>query len=76
LKLEKKIAKWSDEKVLETFYALLDRASISTRFIHDENGILTHHSIVVTSGDKFFMSSPQPVDWPLMPVPTPEGNVH
>lgn len=72
-KLEKKIDKWSDEKCLENFAKFLDRVSISTSFIQQEEGLLTHQIIVVRCGDKALTSDPQELDWPLQALPVPEA---
>lgn len=72
--LEEQIETWSDEECLENFSKFLDRVTISSDFLQDEEGeMYTHEQLVVSCGDKFFTSDPQEMDWPLQMLPMPEA---
>lgn len=72
--IEKKLAKWSDEKVLEVLYAFLeDRVQVTNKLLQNEDGFVTHQMIIFQCGDKFFTGEPQELIQPLEPLPIPDG---
>lgn len=73
MNLEKKIEKWSDQRVLEEFAKFLSRVVIRPEFVQDADGLVTHHVLMVTSGDKYFASEALPLSWPMQPLPIPEA---
>lgn len=73
MKLEKKIAEWSDEECLLNFGKFFERVSVTTQFIQDPQGLLTHQIITMVCGDKILLSEPSELEWPLQPLPMPEA---
>lgn len=63
---------WSDEETLREFFKFFPRVSITTEMLENDEGAVVAQSMVVMSGNKIIMSAPQPLDWPLMPIPAPE----
>lgn len=66
------IDKWDDEETLRQFFKFFPRVTISTEMLENDAGAVVAQAMVVMSGNKIIMSEPQPLDWPLMPVPAPE----
>jgi hypothetical protein len=77
--IDSQIEKWTDEEVLFNFSKFFDRVGISTKFVQDEDGLLTHQVLTMICGEKAIMSEPQKLEWPLQPLPMPEafeGKIH
>lgn len=56
-----KVAKWDDEKCLETFVTLLSRVDVTTAFAQDDSGIIDHQVLILNCGDKEIVSDPIPL---------------
>lgn len=64
-----KIKEWSDEKCLAKAIELIeDRVTISTAFVANDEGVLTHQVLVLTSGEYSTESGPAPLEVPLIPA--------
>lgn len=74
-KIGKKIVKgletWTDEEVLILFSLFFDRVNIASQFIENEDGLLTHQVMTITSGEKIMVSDPAELEWPLQMLPRP-----
>lgn len=73
-KWKKLLEKMTDEEVLaSTYLTLATRVDIATEFVQNEEGALTHETLILKCGDKVFTSEPQPFEWPLQMLPVPEA---
>lgn len=63
----------TDEEVLTEWAKFMGRVGISSQFIQNEDGLITHQVMVITCGDKMVVSDPQALEWPLQPMPRPEA---
>ncbi len=68
-----KIKDWiieaDDEDVLEMFTEFLKhRVALGNQFIQDKGGYITHQVAVGVCGDYHFTSSPQELEWPMLPM--------
>lgn len=66
---------WSDDETLRQFFKFFPRVVVTTEFLNNDEGAVIGQCIVVMAGNKIVFSEPQPLDWPLMPVPAPEVSV-
>ncbi len=66
--LKKAIKEWDDEELMQMFALFLERVDVSSTFLRNEDGMLTHEALVFQSEDKVLISDPRELDWPLMPV--------
>lgn len=72
--IDKNINTWSNEEVLTQFGKFFDRIQFDSEFIQDEeDGLVTHQVLIIRAGDKMIVSEPQPLEWPLQPLPLPEA---
>lgn len=61
------IEKGSDKEVLESFLEFLrTRVELTTGYVRDDEGVLTHSAIVVRCGTLEGQSAPQLLEEPLM----------
>lgn len=77
-KIEKLVSEGTDEEVLFNFSKFLGRVGINTSFVNlDETDLtkVTHQVMYIHSGDKAVQSMPQPLEYPLQPVPVPDGEI-
>jgi len=72
-KLLEKIAKWSAEECLMNFSKFFTRVNLSTEFVQDDEGLIVAEVLIMNVDDKKIVSDPQPLEWPLLPAPLPEG---
>ncbi len=72
-KIDKKLMEWDDEECLNQFSKFLDRVGISSQFIQNDEGLLTHQLMLITCGEKVIVSEPLALEWPLQPLPMPEA---
>lgn len=73
-KLHNQIEKeWTDKEVLENFGKFLDRVSVATSFLTNDDGAITHSVVMFKCGDKVLVSDPSEFEWPLMLMPKPEA---
>ncbi len=73
--LTKQIEDWNDEQTLFNFSKFLEKVGISSQFIQDDEGLITHQVMTIQCGDKIIVSEPQELEWPLQPLPMPEAFV-
>lgn len=66
------IDKWSDEEVLTEFFKFFPRVAQINELIENEEGAIVAQVLLTMVGDKITFSEPQILDWPLMPVPSPD----
>jgi len=72
--IDKNIETWTDEEVLNQILKFSPRVVFDSEFVQDqETGMVTHQILIIRSGEKFVMSEPQQLDWPLQPMPVPEA---
>lgn len=71
--IEDMVDTYEDEALLVEFVKFLERIDISTQFIQDSDGLLTHQVLFIKCGDKTTNSDPMQLDWPLQPLPMPEA---
>ena len=69
--IEDGLKTWTDEECLINFSKFFERVSMTTQFIQDSDGLLTHQVLTTACGDKFMASAPQELEWPLQPMPFP-----
>lgn len=76
-KLTKKIGtlleSGTDEEVLLIFSKFLNRVSMSSEFIQDEEGLFTHEMMLIACGDRMIASEATELEWPLQMLPLPEA---
>ena len=65
--------KWDDEKILKAFTLFTPHVDISSHFIEDDDGLITHQLLMLKAGDLVLSSDPQPLDWPLTRLPVPDA---
>lgn len=70
--IEEGLKSWTDEECLANFSKFFTRVSMTTQFVQDDDGLLTHQILTTACGDKYMASSPQELEWPLQPMPFPE----
>lgn len=70
--LEKQIETWTDEECLYNFTKFFGRVNMSTEFIQDEEGVITHEILHMFCGNKLISSGPQQLEWPVKPLALPE----
>lgn len=66
------IDKWTDEEVLENFFKFYPRVQQINELIENEDGAVVAQVLITMAGNKITFSEPQALDWPLMPVPSPD----
>lgn len=71
-KIEKMLDVWNDRECLEEFSKFLSRVHIATEFTQDEDGFVTHQILHMGCGDSLISSSPQELEWPLVPASLPK----
>lgn len=71
--IDKIIADGTDEEVLTAFHKFLQRVSVSTEFLQDEDDLVYAEIFTATCGDKMFASEPYEFEWPLQYLPIPEA---
>lgn len=71
--IEDMIKTYDDEALLVEFVKFLDRIDVSTQFIQDSDGLLTHQVLFIKCGEKMANSDPMQLDWPLQPLPMPDA---
>lgn len=69
----KKVYNWTDDECLEAVALLLERVDVDTRFIRNEDNLITHQMVIIGCGDKVIASDPMKFDWPLQQLPVPEA---
>lgn len=72
-KIDKLVQEGTDEEVLAGLSRFLDRVDIATQLVEEEEGIITHSMLFITSGDKTIKSDVIPFEWPLTLMPMPEA---
>lgn len=70
--IENGLKDWTDEECLQNFSKFFGRVTLTTQFLQDEDGLLTHQVLVTSCGDKMLASAPQELGWPLQPAAFPE----
>lgn len=58
----------TDEELLSEIYKYFPRVSLSTEFIQQADGTITHQFMVVRCGDLGFRSAPQRLEFPMIPI--------
>lgn len=69
------IDKWTDEETLENFFNFFPRVGQVSQLVQNDEGAVVAQVLVTFAGNKAVYSEPVALDWPLMPIPAPEGNV-
>lgn len=72
-KFIKTMNSWTDEECLTAFGTFLERVGVTSQFIQNDEGLLTHQVLITVCGDKVMTSEPQQLDWPLQELPMPES---
>ena len=72
-KLMTGISEWSDEECLAVFSSFFERINLSSQFIENDDGLLTHQVMTIQCGDKIIVSDPSQFDWPLQVLPRPQA---
>lgn len=72
-KIDKKIKEWDDEECLYNFSKFFERVGITTQFVQNDDGLLTHQVLTMQCGDKIIVSDPHELEWPLQLMPMPEA---
>lgn len=75
-KIEELLKDGTDEEVLFNFSKFLGRVGVNTRFLSLDEAdpvALTHQVMYIHAGGAVLQSIPQPLEYPVHPVPTPEG---
>lgn len=75
-KIIDKMEKLKDEQLLEVMFNITqDRLKIFPQFIQsrEEDPMIDSVCVVMTCGDKFILSDPQTLDWPVQPLPKPDA---
>jgi len=72
--LDKKLQNWTDEECLTEFSKFLkERVSLSSQFIVNKEGLISHQVVTIMCGDKAFFSEPRELGWPLQQMPVPDA---
>lgn len=71
--IDKKIGIWTDEEVLTELMKFFERVQFDSEFVQSEEGLVTHQTLAISCGDKVIISEPQPLAWPMQPLPMPEA---
>lgn len=66
---------WTDEECLNNAVKFFDRVDVSTKFIENADGLITHQLHLLIAGDKVLASDPVEFEWPLQRMPMPEAFV-
>ena len=70
-----KINEWTDEEVLENFFAFFPRVVQANELIENDEGAVIGQVLVTMVGNKIVFAEPQTLDWPLVPVQAPEAPI-
>ena len=73
INIEDQIDSWSDEECLKEMSKFLDRVDVTTKFVENQDGLITHQFVVLLCGDKAIASEPSEFEWPLQRMPMPEA---
>ena len=73
INIEDQIDSWSDEECLREMSKFLDRVDVTTKFVENQDGLITHQFVVLLCGDKAIASEPSEFEWPLQRMPMPEA---
>jgi hypothetical protein len=71
--IEDGVNTWSDEECLSQLSKFLDRVTVTTKFVENEDGLITHQFVAIICGDKLLASEPSEFEWPLQRLPMPEA---
>lgn len=71
-KIEAKLEKWDDETTLRNFLKFFSRVRVSTEFVTNDVGFITHEQLNIRCGELVAVSPPIALSWPLEPVAYPE----
>jgi hypothetical protein len=52
---------------------MIGRVGLTTEFVTQEDGMITHQMIIAVCGDKMIVSEPKELLWPLQMMPMPEA---
>lgn len=70
--LESQIKGWSDVECITNFMKFFPRVGVSTEFIQNKYGFITHQTLNIQCGNNLVQAHPIELDWPLEPVAFPE----
>jgi hypothetical protein len=71
--IDEGVETWTDEECLQQMAKFLDRVDVTTKFVENQDGLITHQFVVLLCGDKAIASEPSEFEWPLQRMPMPEA---
>ena len=69
------IDNWSDEEVLEQFFKFFPRVSQISELLENDDGVTVAQVLITMAGNKITFSEPQTLEWPLVPLESPEEQI-
>lgn len=69
---EQQVRGWTDEEMVLNLTRMLPRVKLDCHLIQDNDGFVTHQSILLRCGQVGIASAPQEFDWPMEPLPYTE----
>lgn len=64
--IDEQLHDWSDTELLQNLVKFMDRASVSTIFVQDDDGVIRGQIISLVCGDKVLNSPPVQLMYPMV----------